>query len=95
MKSMKFAVETDGYGEEIDDNDMKMKYVLAPDNLPDVKFKTKMNVIYEFVTDKKCPFGEGLKAAELDHKYIIIFTKTDKGVVWLKRNGKQSFRPKQ
>lgn len=61
-----------------------IKFVMAPDNLPDVKPNTKMNVIYEFTTDSKCPFGAGLKAIQLQYNYLIVFTNTEDGIAWLK-----------
>jgi hypothetical protein len=60
------------------------EYVRAPAGLPGVRKGDKLNVLRSFVTDHRCPFGEGKRCLVLEKGFMAVMTGTKHGIAWLK-----------
>ena len=63
----------------------KHTYVYTPAGLPDIAEGRRLQVLHQFVSDARCPFGAGKLCLLLEAGYMAVFTGTPAGIAWLRQ----------
>ena len=72
-------------------NNLDVHYLLAPGGIPGIRAGTKLDVVNQFMSDGRCPFGAGLMCVRLkisgstrgSPTLVAVFTKRRNGIAWM------------